>query len=342
LSRDFQVALCGYYGFGNMGDEFLATAILKLLEEVGISKDRIVILSNDPERTSMEFGVPSVSRWAFKDVIKVLRASRSLLLGGGGLFQDSTSVRSCMYYWGIIRMACLAGSIPWMFGQSVGPFGTDLGKFLARNAIGSCKARAVRDEGSERLLAQWGYDMKITPDPVLYLGNDFPAGTSAPAEGGYILVNVRPWKDDLPHALLGKIVESVKMWGYPFRFVALCGDDEDFIEGNLYRYPSLKGIPITRLYSFSDALELWQGARGAVGMRLHFTVLSTLFNVPCIAVPYDPKVRYFAREHGLDCWEGSGPLALPQEFPGKGEILLQERTRIREVFQSCWEQVMGG
>lgn len=341
MSRNFQVALCGYYGFGNMGDEFLATAIMKLLEEVGISKDRIVILSNDPESTSREFGVSSVNRWVFADVLRALRASRTLLLGGGGLFQDSTSVRSCMYYWGVIRLACLAGARPWMFGQSVGPFRTGLGEFLARNAIGKCMVRAVRDEGSKKLLTGWGYDMYQTPDPVIYLGTGQPA-VSPPEEDGYILVNVRPWKGDLPHTLLRKVEESGKVWKYPCRFVALCGDDEAFLREIISGYPSLQGIPVKRLYSFSDALELWKGARGAVGMRLHFTVLSTLFQVPCVAVPYDPKVRYFAGDHGLPCWEGNGPLMIPEEIPGIMEILGEERKRIREVFLSSWERTIGG
>ena len=341
MKRPFSVTLCGYYGFGNVGDELLASSIIRLLQETGIEKNHIAVLSNDPDNTARSLGTASADRWKPKEVLSILRKSRTLLLGGGGLFQDTTSVRSCLYYWGVIRLARLAGTVPWMFGQSVGPFRTGAGKFLARNAIGKCRARAVRDEGSRRILAGWGYDMEVTPDPVLYLGEDQKNSRTSSMRDN-ILVNVRPWQGELPHIFLSELVRLKRDQNCPLRFIALSGDDQEFLEENLSGYPLLKDVPLTRISSFSEARGLWEGAKATVGMRLHFTVLSTIFKVPCIAIPYDPKVRYFAEDHGLSTWDGSGPLRIEKSMVAPAGLLEEERKRIRQVFISSLDKSMEG
>ncbi|MEA3507846.1 MAG: hypothetical protein U9R40_02870, partial [Synergistota bacterium] len=91
VERRFDVALCGYYGFGNLGDELLAEALVGLLVSSGLKRERITVLSADPEATASKLDVEASNRWKPLHVWRTLRRSRSLLLGGGGLLQDSTS-----------------------------------------------------------------------------------------------------------------------------------------------------------------------------------------------------------------------------------------------------------
>ena len=58
---------------------------------------------------------------------------------------------------------------------------------------------------------------------------------------------------------------------------------------------------IVRVKSFHDAQALWHGASSALGMRLHFGVLSRIFGVPLALIPYDVKVSEFARQSGVPC-----------------------------------------
>ena len=67
----YKAALIGYYGFGNLGDELLLQASLNFLNEAGIFNNQIIVLSNNPDETSKNFGVKSVSRWNFKTLIKI-------------------------------------------------------------------------------------------------------------------------------------------------------------------------------------------------------------------------------------------------------------------------------
>ena len=58
---------------------------------------------------------------------------------------------------------------------------------------------------------------------------------------------------------------------------------------------------IERVAGLEEAARLWPGASAAVGMRLHFALLSALWGTPLAVLPYDPKVEAFARGVGVPC-----------------------------------------
>lgn len=342
MSRKYEVLLCGYYGFGNLGDELLALSLIGLLEENGVSPEKIALLSNCPERTSATLGIDCYNRWSMSEIWKVLKMSGSLLLGGGGLFQDSTSRRSCIYYWGLIRLALITGAIPWAFGQSVGPFRTRTGLFLARNGLSKCVILGIRDQGSMDILNEWGLKSIISPDPVLSLRplvreeerQEFP---------GKLLINIRPWKGDLAGEMIDSLdgLDSGKF--SEVLLVALSEEDERISREFIKNKETLKGrAEVVRVRCWQDVERIWTGACAAIGMRLHFCIFSFIYSVPFTAVPYDPKVRFFANSCGMDCWEGSGSLSFPlckRAFSGENA----EKTghRVRTIFADSFERIRG-
>ena len=138
MKKEFDVLLLGYYGFGNLGDELLCEASLRLLASCGVPKERVALLSAAPRESEERYGVRTFNRWSLREIGRACAASRSLLLGGGGLFQDSTSARSCVYYYAAVRIARLLGLRVWAEGQSVGPLRRGLSRALTRGAFGSC------------------------------------------------------------------------------------------------------------------------------------------------------------------------------------------------------------
>ena len=60
MTYEFEAVLFGYYGFANLGDELLAQEMLSLYEKNCISRERIAILSADPEKSSADLGIHSV------------------------------------------------------------------------------------------------------------------------------------------------------------------------------------------------------------------------------------------------------------------------------------------
>lgn len=312
--RPYRAALAGYYGFGNLGDELLAEASIEALLRCGVERARIVVLTNTPEETKQRFGTAAVNRWKAGRVSEALGQSETLLLGGGGLFQDSTSLRSCFYYWGLIRLARLRGAVPWALGQSVGPLSTPAGRFLARDALRRCRLVQVRDENSRELCASWGIHAEVGGDPVLTLGEAFREAmrsTDRAAVPPKYLVNLRPCPGDLPRRFARAIsAVSPGTGGGSFLGVALADEDEELMLRLMDR-GDLPRMRIERIRCLQDVARAWSGAVGAAGMRLHFAVLSALAGTPLVAVPYDPKVRSFAEARNVPLWE-EGALPVPR------------------------------
>ena len=302
-TKKYKAAILGYYGFGNLGDELLLSACLEMFSRCGVERESLVVLSNNPEETSRKFGVDTVNRWSFREAVKAFRNSETLLLGGGGLFQDSSSVKSCVWYWGMLRLARLCGCRVWALGQSVGPLGSVVSTVLTGNALRGCKVLHVRDEKSYMLAESLGCknlvkgcDLVMTLKPEAAYSHKY----------GYMLVNLRPCEN------LDSFVKIITPHLKDSRVVGAALSDEDVDALGV-----LGLSEIVRVKSFDGAGELMSGAVGALGMRLHFGVLARIFRTPLALMPYDAKVSEFASQSGVPCivseWtDPVMPLAVPE------------------------------
>ncbi|MDR3264740.1 MAG: polysaccharide pyruvyl transferase CsaB [Synergistaceae bacterium] len=306
----YRVAVAGYYGFGNLGDELLAEAATEALLRCGVGRERIVLLSNAPDDSSRRFGVAAVNRWKPDRVAEVLRRSDTLLLGGGGLFQDATSLRSCLYYWGLVRMSNFLGAVPWALGQSVGPLSTRAGRWLTRDALRRCRVVQVRDDASRAVCDYLGISVETGRDPVFSLAALHGTFSSFKESPKKFLINLRPCAGNLPERFARAIGEGLSLSGGEPLGIALSGEDERLMERLIDR-KDLPPMPVARIESVDDAARSWRGAVGAAGMRLHFAVLSIFAGTPLVVAPYDPKVRAFANSHGIPLWR-EGPFPRPE------------------------------
>ncbi len=332
LSRQYAVALAGYYGFGNLGDELLAASMVAHLENIGIARERIVVLSADPENTSATLCVPSVNRWDILDVFNVFRKSYSLVFGGGGLFQDSTSLRSCFYYWGLLKLARLAKCRTGVFAQSIGPFRTRVGQWLAHNAIAGCSMRTVRDKRSLEILQDWRLTAQLVPDPVMGLSVSFEREKT-----DALLVNIRPWPGLLPE----KTAQVAARWAaennLPVIGVALAPEDLNVINSFVSRaILSCKEVHLVR--SWQDVQKVWSLGNIAIGMRLHFCMLSLLFGCSTLAVPYDPKVEAFASQWGMAIFNGEDIPSLPWPVVDRHSVEAATKESCQSV-EKAWEEL---
>lgn len=299
--RPYRVALAGYYGFGNLGDELLARASLAALERAGVPRDCVVLLSADPVASERALGVRAVSRWSFRALVAALRSSDTLLLGGGGLFQDRTSLRSCLWYWGLVRLARFCGAVPWALGQSIGPLRSAPARWMTRDALRSCRVLHLRDKPSMEWAGRLGLSAVEGLDLVLTLRvpevPDEP-GMCPKGKRGRLLLNLRPSPDAERYVRLAASYAA----GFPGEVVgvALSGEDEAFL-GSLQKDGIVGVSRIARVTGLEDAAGLWPGSTAAVGMRLHFAVLSVLWRTPLAVLPYDPKVVAFAERVGVSC-----------------------------------------
>jgi polysaccharide pyruvyl transferase CsaB len=336
MRKEWDVLLFGYYGFGNLGDELLAKVLVEGLETLGVPRSRMAVLSADPERSALDLGIAGVHRWHPGEVLRGLSRSRSLLFGGGGLFQDTTSWRSNLYYWGVVRLARMMGCLPWAFGQSLGPLKSLSSRFFAADAFRSCTSRVCRDIPSIEFLADRGMGARCCPDPVLAL-----EPWEEHFRGEYLLVNIRPWKGDLPRRVAEEARKMGEKFGLPLLGVGFAPEDLALLQ-RLHEEGVLHCQTMLQVRTLEDVYTLASQACWALGMRFHFAILCFMLHIPITCVPYAPKVRSFAEEWGLPLWEGEGEAPIPGESSRGERDLRQEILReLRSSWQEVCEEVLS-
>ena len=288
--------LSGYYGFDNLGDD----ALLQII--VGQLKTRypyatLDVLSAKPEETAQAFGIAATPRWDQGAIRDAVGRADVVLSGGGGLFQNATSLRSLLYYAGIVRAAIRAGKRAMVFAQSIGPLDF-FGKQAVRECCKGLHAATVRDERSRELLAPLvpATTVELTADPVfLYDAPAVPpdlANVGIGAESDpLVIVCVRKtanWNDGAV-VLASAVDRLAERHGAQVAFVPFGGTaDADAATAVIRKCKSKPAL--VALDDLDAVAALIAKATLLIGIRLHALVLAVRFGVPFLAVPYDPKV----------------------------------------------------
>ncbi|GHV26632.1 polysaccharide pyruvyl transferase CsaB [Synergistales bacterium] len=294
----FDALLAGYYGFGNFGDELLASRAVDCLVSCGVERNRIAILSGNPAMSERALGIKAFDRGAgSRGMFAAISSSRCVIFAGGGIFQDASSLASCLYYWAVIRIALAMRRPVCAVAQSVGPLGSRAARLFARDALKRCSYFSVRDDASRALSATLGLDPPMTPDLVM--------GFSIPRIGGRqgigtVLFNVRPCSDKRIAARAVGAARACSAGGCKIRGVAFADGDMAEIRNfiSLGELPECETVLVKDLRDFIDASE---DASAAIGMRLHFGILSKLRGLGVFMSPYDPKVECFTNRFADIC-----------------------------------------
>jgi polysaccharide pyruvyl transferase WcaK-like protein len=197
-----QLAILGWYGSPNLGDEAELAAILAACARLP-QPPRVVAFSVHPARTLAQHGgypggLRALPRNPFAPAtLRALRASAAIVLGGGGLIQDQTSIYNLPLFTLFALVAAgLRRPLQW-WGVGVEPLVTPLGRAQARLLVRLAAPGAVglRDENSRRLLRRAGVPpraLRVSADPAVSIRPAPPAEVAAllPADAGE---SGRPW-----------------------------------------------------------------------------------------------------------------------------------------------------
>jgi polysaccharide pyruvyl transferase CsaB len=313
----------GYYGFGNVGDEALLEIIVQTLRRRH-PRCEINVLTADLAGTARAYGVEVTPRADLKAVRRAITVADVVISGGGGLLQNATSLRSLIYYAGIIRIAIRARKPTMIFAQSVGPLDF-WGKTVVRQFCRGVSRATVRDERSRRLLGPLvpGTAVERTADPVfLFAPGDAPLNLEAEGLGAasdpLVVVSVRRWQgaDRTAGAIATAVDRLVDAYGARVAFLPLGGAADAEVSTVIIRRCRSSPVLLPS-YSLPQAAQVIGRARLVIGMRLHALVIAARLGVPFVAVPYDPKVNGLLEDlrYPLD------PLFVPgPSVPGTAEI----------------------
>jgi polysaccharide pyruvyl transferase CsaB len=286
-----RIAVSGYYGFGNAGDEAVLAGIVHAFGLDGYAKPSdFAVLSADPDGTASEHGVAGFRRMDWRSIRRVVGDSDALISGGGSLLQDVTSARSLLYYLWVMAVARRLGRPVLVYAQGIGPLRRPLSRWLVRRSVERAASVSVRDPASEALLHSVGVRraVRVTADPAFALDppvSEEAAGAAVRRGVGrdrnVVALAVRPWPGVDVGGLVRVLTETLGERGYAVALAPLHRgtDDSPFVAlreatGGGYR----------------AAMAACAHADVVVAMRLHALVFAALAGTPVVGLSYDPKV----------------------------------------------------
>jgi polysaccharide pyruvyl transferase WcaK-like protein len=325
---DASVRLClfAFIGSDNLGDEAIFQTVYRDLQS--LAPETITVMSMNPERTraiASEANARVVDARSSGGTLSALRQCDVLVCGGGGLFQDQTSVYNPSRYLARIQLAHVFSKPVFVYGVSVGPLNHPLNRLAASQVLKQVRRLTVRDEASRRELIALGVPadhVYTTSDPVLNFshGPSFPPARVARKN---VVVCLRHWFDTigwLPVSMVNALhIRSAENTRHYARFISSMAAILDHVA----RDPETKltfvpfwGDRDTRVHR--DVVdEMTHGKRceilaesptpqrantliGAadflIGMRLHSLILAVANARPFFAIDYSKKVGDFLEE----------------------------------------------
>ncbi|MGA7732982.1 MAG: polysaccharide pyruvyl transferase family protein [Chloroflexia bacterium] len=362
-----RIVILGWYGSNNTGDEALVQVIVERLREHGF--DDLVALSTNPGKTGGRLGVRSVSRNPLNlGTIRAMYGAKALILGGGGLIQDGTSIYNLPIYAMYVALAKLLGLKVVGWGLGAEPLWTMFGRLLARFICHSADYFSVRDSASKQLLVRAGvapHMVKVTADPAILLrpeqGEDnwprdgkptvifcirhLPA--NQPGIGLHYLLPVSTrhrvgieWRqqpgrvEGLVEGIAGSIKIAVEEFGARVVLLPLWPGRDDEMLDVVEKAAIGMGVPPemvvrARLEHTPGKFSGYVGkADLLVSMRLHALIFGAAQGVPMIALSYARKVRGFMRELDFERWVVEVERQVPQ--PEEMKTKLRELWAMRE------------
>lgn len=316
--------LIGYYGFSNAGDEFLLKKTVALIKETH-AHPRICVLYHQPHRqlTTLPFAgslntpyfasalLGEITLCSRRNPLRVLYAcfmADTIVFGGGGIIQNTTSTFSLLYYLALIIVARLLCKPVIMLAQGIGPVYGRFAMMITRCVLKGVSSISTRDRASYYFLKKLHYKKTVFRGTDLSYYQAMMASSKSGIHGvPSIGVSLRQSQYLIPSKpIFDHFFSQVQ---YPLVFLAL-------------QYPSdmdaLPQIMVAQdiFTEFVDMNSVFvhqkaviQNIPLVIAMRYHAAVWASLQGIPFIALAADPKLVQLAKQLDQVCIDLSQPLA---------------------------------
>ncbi|MFA5878790.1 MAG: polysaccharide pyruvyl transferase CsaB [Candidatus Margulisiibacteriota bacterium] len=317
------ILIVGYYGYENAGDELLLRQTVEIIRSQ--NQDAFCYILYNKRNIAKAGEIPNsklIDRWSFFGIISALKKVDTVIYGGGGLFQDTTSAKSFLYYLGILILALIQKKQVYFLAQGFSHIKRTWLRLIFRIALKKVMKISVRDEASFDAFKKLGY-----PLSNLYLATDLAFNQELKSCSKIILplnqktsVNVKPETNefigisfrvfrnlDLNKEVLAQFLNQFDKKNLVFLNLQPPFDYEAFRD--LLPLKSVNKVIDLKDYllnnqPLSDKLNL------VVGMRYHALVYAALHEIPFLALAYDQKVKNLAIEFEQEYLDLTKPLYL--------------------------------
>lgn len=273
-----KVVLGGYFGFENIGDDAILLSEINFLKKENFKP---IILTKSGKKI---FNEESIDRYNFLKIIKFKNQFNSFILGGGGIFQDSTSFRSLIYYLSLINLMNFLNKKVILFNIGIGEIKREISKKLLLRTLKKCDLIIFRDEYSYNFFDDLSNKF-ISSDSSFYLN------FQKKEKEDLILVSLRYFKNlDLNKfkIFIDRLKEEISL---NFEFIVFSKE-----ELGLAKY-----LNLNYFYSQNpvETIEKISTSKFLIGTRYHSIIFSILTETPFIGLIYDIKVKNLIDDLGI-------------------------------------------
>lgn len=371
MTKDYRLVLSNTYGHPNVGDDAILTSMIERLS--ANLNAHITLLSIFEQRTSRIYPtvrtVKSGVLTGLPSTVRAIRDADLLIIGGGSIIQDLSSLGNLLFHLSRARIAERVGTPFMCYAVGIGPLRAKISRLITANTLKNAESILVRDKKSAMLLDDLGIRgeiVEVTADPALLL--DFPTTTSSeelfrklrrikhsdipvvgislrPAVDGYRFLSRAPIlshsSEHIINLVAGISREVKRAWDAHIVFFSMHPDQDDhigqfFIEkldcpGNVTFVPgTLRPKDMLAAIGLADVF---------IGMRLHSLIFAARSSIPSIALSYSPKVSGFMEllQQGQFAlspsdWQHTHIVDLLELLRGdSGEIRQHIRIRVAEL-----------
>ncbi len=286
-----KIAICGYYGHSNLGDEAILSSIRKKLLKYAPDSPIEVIGNKNPLKN-----------------LQALFKADLFIFGGGSLLQNSTSNASLFYYLATIHIANLLCKRKIMLANGIGPvennfFTRDFMLKMISRAVNTFDFISVRDTDSQKLLSSLlpHRNIHLVPDPALMHAKEI----------NHKLINERK-KENFIYIPCVRGLKKLKISAEsiaqtmtlieksfelsPLLVVLNPKEDLSFAKSVKFLMPNAKIFCPTTPY---ELFELFASAKFVISQRYHGSLFANACKVPTLSVSNDPKMHGLCKDFKL-------------------------------------------
>jgi len=302
--KEYDIAILGYYGYRNSGDDAILKSFIDHLKNDHKNLS-VIVLSNNPSEARILYNVQAEYRFHPFRIPSVLSKTRLFVAGGGTLLQDDTSSRSLWYYLLMLHLAMKKGARLALLANGLGPLTKNKNRKAAARILDRMDVITLRDPNAFEELKSLGVSKPVTmvaADLAMALapcdrfpGLKFLAMEGVPTDKNLAAFCLRKWKkvkhsEKILAALADKIADEFDL--VPLFIPMQHPDDVQFLKKVMY-HMTRTGYIMQNRYTVDQTLSILGNVKMVVGMRLHSLIYAAKLSIPMVGLAYEPKVNYF-------------------------------------------------
>ncbi len=362
-----KIVIHGASGLKNSGDEAILQAILRQCSDDW----QVSVISLDQEYTRKLHPGVCVLQMGTRDCKRAIDECDALILGGGGLLQDETSVYNVGRWLTYVRYAIRKKKKVFLYANSIGPIRFGINRLMVKKALRKVSRITLRDEISAQELKELGIteNTVVTADPVFSLDIDenVPCSGHLPFDEAqeYIVVCMRHWFDTnmwIPVSICSRLgirsrrnrklyadyirelaafARKVQQSGRRIIFLPFLYGRDSAVAADICRAAQMGGECIIETGDMrpEEIIGIIQGAQAVIGMRLHSIIYAVLTGTPVVPMEYSLKVRGLVRYLGLEEYSVDMETFSHEILWEHTQQILEQRENVCRKLRQCRDEM---